>query len=63
MKFEIYKQSAGMMYGEWRWRLVSGNGEPIASGESYKNKADCEEAIDLIMGTNYLTPVYLVSNS
>ncbi len=43
MKFEVYRSG-----DEWRWRLVARNGEPIASGESYKNKADCLSAIDLI---------------
>lgn len=43
MKFEIYRSRS-----EWRWRLKARNGEPIASGEGYKNKTDCIAAIDLI---------------
>lgn len=45
MTFELYRDAAG----EWRWRLVAENGEPIAdSGEGYKRKSDCLEAIALI---------------
>lgn len=45
MKF-FYRQSKHD--GQWRWRLVANNNEIIAHGESYKNKADCLHAIDLI---------------
>jgi uncharacterized protein YegP (UPF0339 family) len=45
MKFEVYKDRAN----EWRWRLVAKNGEPIAdSGEGYKRKVDCVDAIGLV---------------
>lgn len=43
--------------GQWRWRLRSGNNEPIASGEAYKNKADCLKAINLLKSTDASTPV------
>lgn len=43
MTFEYYKSGR-----EWRWRLVAGNGETIASGESYKQKVDCIKAIALV---------------
>lgn len=43
MKFEIYRSG-----DEWRWRLKARNGEIIASGEGYKNKADCLATVDLI---------------
>ena len=34
--FEIYRDAAG----EWRWRLVAGNGRIVAdSGEGYSRKA------------------------
>lgn len=52
MRFEIYRSGA-----EFRWRLVAANGEIIAHGESYKNKADCQRAIDLVKSTNAGTPV------
>lgn len=48
MKYCTYKDNAG----EWRWRFKSSNGNIIAvSGEGYKNKADCEAAIDLVKGS------------
>lgn len=54
MKFELYKGKAG----EWRWRLVVDNGNIIAdSGEGYKNKSDCEHAINLVKSTISSTPV------
>ena len=43
MKFEIY-QSGGL----WRWRLRAGNGEIIASGESYYNRSDCDHVVQLV---------------
>lgn len=64
MKFEIYKEplklsslAVSQTAGQWRWRLRAGNGEPIASGESYHNKQDCLHAIDLIKSTSSTTPV------
>ena len=36
-------------------------GEPIASGESYRNKADCLHAIGLIQQTNHMTPIFEVT--
>ena len=62
MKFEIYKSgNTGLlgMVGDqlgWRWRLKSSNGKIIASGEAYENKADCMHAIELVKGTDKLTP-------
>jgi uncharacterized protein YegP (UPF0339 family) len=29
-------------WDEWRWRLKAGNGEIVASGESYRNAHDAE---------------------
>ena len=42
--FQVYKDAAG----EWRWRLVAGNKEIIASGEGYQKKHDCLHAIELV---------------
>jgi|GEM_PF-287572 len=71
MRFEIYREGGGLLgnallgmgtKGQYRWRLrSSGNNEIIASGEDYVNKADCQHAINLVKGTNALTPV--VDNS
>lgn len=47
MKFHIYK--SGVIRKEWRWKLKARNGEIIASGEGYKNRADCFYAIHLLM--------------
>jgi uncharacterized protein YegP (UPF0339 family) len=65
MYFEIYREQSanslrgllGSTTGEWRWRLRGTNHEPIASGESYPNKADCLHAIALVKSTTAATPV------
>ena len=44
MKFEVYRDAKG----EYRWRLVASNGKIVASGEDYKNKADCLSTITSI---------------
>lgn len=45
MKYVIYKDKSG----EWRWYLKATNGRKIAeSGEGYKNKSDCLNAIELV---------------
>jgi uncharacterized protein len=45
MKYCTYEDAKG----EWRWRLKAVNGKTIAdSGEGYKNKSDCEDAIKLV---------------
>ena len=43
-KYEIWRG----VNKEWRWRFKAGNGETIASGEGYKNEADCRHAIELL---------------
>lgn len=68
MRFEIYREGNGLQglaaivagqgtRGQWRWRLRGDNGETIASGEDYVNRADCDHAIGLVKGTNDRTPV------
>jgi uncharacterized protein YegP (UPF0339 family) len=45
LEFETYKDAAE----DTRWRLKSTNGQIIASsGQGYKDKRDCEHAIDVI---------------
>ncbi|QEH37301.1 tryptophanyl-tRNA synthetase [Aquisphaera giovannonii] len=45
LKFEQYDDAKG----EIRWRLKSSNGQVIAtSGQGYKDKRDCENAIEFI---------------
>jgi len=48
MKYEYYKASNG----NWYWRLKAGNGQIIASGEGYVNKADVLSVINLVKGSN-----------
>ncbi len=43
-KFEVYKDKKG----EYRFRLKAANGEIIASGEGYKQKAGCLNGIESI---------------
>lgn len=43
-KFEVYKDKAG----EFRFRLKATNGQIIATGESYKQKASCLNGIESI---------------
>ncbi len=40
-KFELYKDKKG----HFRWRLLSSNGEAVASGEGYKEKRGASDAI------------------
>ena len=58
MKFEMYKDGRG----EWRWRLKAGNGKTIASGESYHNRQDCVDAVNLVMDTNRNTTFVSLSD-
>lgn len=52
--FYVYKDTAG----QWRWRFVASNGEPIANGgEGYKNLSDCLHGIDLVKGKGPAAPV------
>lgn len=54
MFFSLYRDRAN----QWRWTLYAANNKKIAdSGEGYHNKADAQHGIDLVKGTNYVTPV------
>lgn len=48
MYFTIYKDTQG----QFRWNAKANNHEPIASGESYHNKADCVSAVKMMNGLN-----------
>jgi len=37
-RIETYEDEAG----EWRWRLVAGNGEVVAHGEGYTRREDAQ---------------------
>ena len=43
-KFEIYKDKSG----KFRFRLKSGNGQTIATGEGYETKRSCLNGIESI---------------
>ena len=57
MYFQIYPDTIG----EWRWRLKAKNHETIASGEGYKNKSDCQHAIELVKSSSG-APVHEVAS-
>jgi uncharacterized protein YegP (UPF0339 family) len=40
-KVQVYRDTAG----EWRWRALAGNSEPVAdSGEGYRHRVDASAA-------------------
>lgn len=43
-KFEIYKDKAG----KFRWRLKAGNGEIVASGESYEGLSGAKKGVEAV---------------
>jgi uncharacterized protein len=43
-KFEIYNDAKG----EFRFRLKAGNGEVVATGESYKTKSGVISGVDAV---------------
>lgn len=43
-RFEVYQDAAG----EYRWRLVAGNGEVVASGEGHTRREDAERAVETV---------------
>ena len=51
MEFQLYPSGQ-----QWRWRLVASNNRIIASGESYHNRQDCVDAVNLVMNTTVKTP-------
>jgi uncharacterized protein YegP (UPF0339 family) len=56
MHFEIYRQSrAGSP--AWCWRLRGANEGIVAFGEGYESRLDCLNAVDIVRGTNSLTPI------
>lgn len=43
-KFELYHDKSG----KYRWRLKAGNGEIIATGESYESRSGCMNGIESV---------------
>lgn len=56
MHFEIYRQSGAGSHS-WCWRLRGANEGIVAFGEGYESRSECLEAIDIVRGTNSLTPI------
>jgi uncharacterized protein YegP (UPF0339 family) len=51
MKYWYFKSAKN---NEWYWRLRADNNRIIAvSGEGYKNKSDCVQAIGFVQGSRY----------
>ncbi|WP_363800043.1 YegP family protein [Lysobacter firmicutimachus] len=48
---------ASSTHGQWRWRLVGGNGEPMAHGEAYTTKAALVQALNSIVALGLTTRV------
>ena len=40
-RYEVFEDDAG----EWRWRLIAGNGEVVAQSEGYTRKEDAARGI------------------
>lgn len=47
MRFELIRSRIPRRQ-RWRWRIVANNGQVLAYSEAYSNRADAEQAIDLI---------------
>jgi uncharacterized protein YegP (UPF0339 family) len=46
-RFETFEDEAG----SYRWRLIGGNGEIIAGGESYTRREDAERGAQTVIST------------
>lgn len=56
MQFQIYPTVEGLLaQTQWRWRLLAANNRVIAAGESYHNRQDCVDAVNLVMNTTTKT--------
>lgn len=53
-KFEMYQDKAG----EYRFRLLAGNGQNILSSEGYTSKASCENGIASIKTNSQIDERY-----
>jgi uncharacterized protein YegP (UPF0339 family) len=63
MHFEIHKEGRVHLTslhsggGDWRWELLTHDGSIVASGEGYKSKTACREAVDAIKTVDRNTAV------
>ena len=53
MKFKVYEDVAG----QYRWKLIAGNGEVIAQGEGYTRRRDAKRAVRALRLTVWMAPV------
>lgn len=55
MKFKLYRENAGLMFGDWRWALHATNGRIIANGgEGYQNFGDMMRTLHSIFQSSPL---------
>lgn len=54
MQFELYPVTVNGGK-QWRWRLLASNRRIVASGESFHNRQDCIDSVNLVMDTNRQT--------
>lgn len=57
MKFVVFEDHLG----EWRFRLVAGNGEPMAASEGYTRKADAIRAAKRLKSEVYRAPIVVTA--
>ena len=55
MRFVIEK--SGIIFREWRFKIVADNHKILAHSEGYKNKADAESAVWLIKQDSGSAPI------
>jgi len=47
MKVEVYK--SGIIRKSWKWRLISSNGNIMASGKGFNSKQACIKSVTTII--------------
>lgn len=52
-KFEWFNDKAG----KWRWHLLAGNGQIIATSQAYKSKQACMDGIESVRKNAPSAPV------
>jgi uncharacterized protein YegP (UPF0339 family) len=63
MHFEIHKEGRVHLTslrsggGDWRWELLTDDGEVVAAGEGYRSKAACREAVEKVKTVDQKTAV------
>jgi uncharacterized protein YegP (UPF0339 family) len=50
-RFEIYEKSG------WRWKLIDGNNEPIATSEPYASKSNAQRGAENVKTTAPIAPI------